>query len=267
MYTLLAKCSISEANQAERESSTSETGMTSSASSVPKGKNLAGDHGKHLMESELEHMGIKYNFEGHTAAHNILVELADCVVDLQTNVSYSKSVSNQQPTCTQPMLDSRYSTKTEQPGIDPTKVFGSFVDMRNGIEVNRMAGSEGAMEGPSGENTCYQLNNNAWFPRDQSSDCFSTSGAISNDWGRCNMPPLWGGRIVGRGQVKSATGSWSIQGEEYDAFINVFEGGSLLYCNMSFEALLNVRKQLEELGFPCKAVNDGLWLQVRTCLV
>ncbi|KAM7254752.1 hypothetical protein ACFE04_019993 [Oxalis oulophora] len=30
---------------------------------------------------------------------------------------------------------------------------------------------------------------------------------------------------------------------------------------MSFESMLNVRKQLEELGFPCKAVNDGLWLQ------
>ncbi len=44
--------------------------------------------------------------------------------------------------------------------------------------------------------------------------------------------------------------------------MNIFERGSLLYCNMSFDALLSVRKQLEEFGFPCKAVNDGLWLQV-----
>lgn len=47
--------------------------------------------------------------------------------------------------------------------------------------------------------------------------------------------------------------------------MNIFEGGSLLYCNMSFEALLTVRKQLEEFGFPCKALNDGLWLQV--CII
>jgi hypothetical protein len=38
---------------------------------------------------------------------------------------------------------------------------------------------------------------------------------------------------------------------------------------MSFDSLLSVRKQLEEFGFPCKAVNDGLWLQVFVlfCLV
>ena len=103
--------------------------------------------------------------------------------------------------------------------IQPKRL--SFVDTRDGIEANRMAGSEGAMEGPSGESTCYQPNINAWLPRDQSSDCSSTSGAISNDWGRCSMPSLWGGRIVGRRQVKSATGSWSLQGEEYDAFKEV----------------------------------------------
>jgi hypothetical protein len=47
--------------------------------------------------------------------------------------------------------------------------------------------------------------------------------------------------------------------------MNIFERGSLLYCNMSFDALLSVRKQLEEFGFPCKAVNDGLWLQMLLC--
>lgn len=260
------KSSISEANHADCGTSSSEMLISSSGSSVPKGKDLTGGCGKNPMESELHRLGIQSNFEGHKAAHNILVELADCVVDFQTDVPYSKSAPTRQPTCLQPMLDSRYSTKTEQPAIDSdmTTASGTFVDVRNGID--RMGGSEGAMEGPSGESMCYQLNNNTWFERDQSSDCSFTSGVVSSDWGRCSIP-LWGGRIVGRRQVKSAKGNWGIQGEEYNAFINVFEGGSLLYCNMSFEALLNVRKQLEELGFPCKAVNDGLWLQVGNCLL
>ncbi|KAK8947270.1 hypothetical protein KSP39_PZI006864 [Platanthera zijinensis] len=85
------------------------------------------------------------------------------------------------------------------------------------------------------------------------------------DLGRFNMPSLWGGRTVGRRKVKSAKVNCGLSSEEYDAFHNVFEGGSLLYCNMSFEALLNVRKQLEELGFPCRSVNDGLWVQTLLC--
>ncbi|ONK68252.1 uncharacterized protein A4U43_C05F9310 [Asparagus officinalis] len=265
LYTLLAKCSTSESNHAERESSSSKMGMTTAESCIPKEKNLTDDRGKHLMESELQRLGIQYNVEGHKTAHNILIELADCVVDFHADEPYSKSVSSRQPTYSQPVLDSRYSSKTEQPAIDSyaSRSSCSFIDMRNSID--RMGGNEGAMEGPSGESNCYQLNNNSWFPRDQSSDCSSSSGAISTDWGRCSVPPLWGGRIVGKRQVKSAKGYWGIQGEEYDSFINVFEGGSLLYCNMSFEALLNVRKQLEELGFPCKAVNDGLWLQMLLC--
>ena len=122
--------------------------------------------------------------------------------------------------------------------------------------------------GPSEEGPCYHLNNNNWLASDQSRHCSSLdsscSGLMLNDWGRCGMASLsWGGRIVGKRQVKSyVKGNCGVRGEEYDAFVNIFEGGSLLYCNMSFEALLNVRKQLEELGFPCKAVNDGLWLQV-----
>ncbi|RWW74257.1 hypothetical protein BHE74_00017810 [Ensete ventricosum] len=86
-----------------------------------------------------------------------------------------------------------------------------------------------------------------------------------NDWGRSNVP-IWGGRVVGRRQVTNAEGGSSLRDEEFDAFMKIFEGGSLLYCNMSFEALLNVRRQLEDLGFPCKAINDGLWLQVNLCL-
>lgn len=53
---------------------------------------------------------------------------------------------------------------------------------------------------------------------------------------------------------------WS-NSEDWDAFLGVFEGGGVLYCHMAFEELLHVRAQLEELGFPCKSVSDGLWLQ------
>lgn len=78
--------------------------------------------------------------------------------------------------------------------------------------------------------------------------------------------PLWANGTVGRRQVKNNAAtkgrSCLLPSDEYEAFMNIFEGGSLLYCNMSFEALLTVRKQLEEFGFPCKALNDGLWLQV-----
>ncbi|KAJ6797970.1 Uncharacterized protein M6B38_215225 [Iris pallida] len=267
LYTMLAKGAFSEVEHDERESSSSsEIGVATCDSSVLKGKSLIDNCGKQLLESEFQQMGIEYNLERHTAG----VELADCILDFQTVVPCSKSVPIRQPTCSQPLLDSRYSIKVEQPenlnlplDSNTGRTSYSFVELRNGIEVSRIGGSEAAMEGPSGDGTCYQINNSIWLPRDQ--DFSSSSGVVTNDWGRCGMPPLWGGRIVGRREAKSVLGNCGMCGVEYDTFKNIFEGGSLLYCNMSFEALLNVRKQLEELGFPCKAINDGLWLQMLLC--
>lgn len=119
--------------------------------------------------------------------------------------------------------------------------------------------------GPSGESTSYQFNENIWLSSEQSknyfSRTFSSNGLVPTEWGRPTAP-LWGGRVVGRRQVRCIRGSSCLSADEYNAFMNIFERGSLLYCNMSFDALLSVRKQLEEFGFPCKAVNDGLWLQV-----
>jgi hypothetical protein len=119
--------------------------------------------------------------------------------------------------------------------------------------------------GSSGESTSYQFNENIWISSDQTSKSFTRT---STEWGKPNAP-LWGGRVVGRRQVRCTGGSCCLSSDEYNAFINIFERGSLLYCNMSFDSLLSVRKQLEEFGFPCKAVNDGLWLQVFVlfCLV
>jgi hypothetical protein len=65
-------------------------------------------------------------------------------------------------------------------------------------------------------------------------------------------------------KVKKAfpnSGNWRIT-EDWEAFLRVFEGGGVLYCHMTFDDLLYMRGRLEELGFPCKAVADSLWLQV-----
>lgn len=166
------------------------------------------------------------------------------------------------------MIDQSSSMSNSFSDTEGIRTSCSYVEMPIGSGTSGLGASGMAMEGPSEEGSCYHLNNNNWLANHQSRHCSSMdsscSGLTLNDWGRCGVASLsWGGRIVGKRQVKSyAKGNCGVHGEEYDAFVNIFEGGSLLYCNMSFEALLNVRKQLEELGFPCKAVNDGLWLQV-----
>lgn len=210
--------------------------------------------------------------EGQNAARTLLVELADCVVDLQTGVSDSKQ-QMQQAVYNQPKLEPVYPCNMNQSSslcssysnTDRNRASCSCGEMAIGVGTGGLGTSSVSMEGPSEESLCYCINNSSWLASDQSKHCSSMDSSCAvNDWGRCGMPALsWGGRVVDRRQVNgNAKGNSGVSGEEYDAFVNIFEGGSLLYCNMSFEALLNVRKQLEELGFPCKAVNDGLWLQM-----
>lgn len=126
--------------------------------------------------------------------------------------------------------------------------------------VEKTEGSGVANKGPSEE--AYHLSNDSWLSGADSRN--SPVSGVVNDWRNGGVSALtWGGRVVGTKQVTGCLkGKWGLTEEEYNAFVNTFEGGSLLYCNMSFEVLLNARKQLEELGFPCKAVNDGLWLQM-----
>ncbi|CAO2167629.1 unnamed protein product [Urochloa humidicola] len=136
----------------------------------------------------------------------------------------------------------------------------------NGEASKRME-NDCSTGGPSGESTSYQFNENIWLSSEQTKNYFSrtsSNGAVPTEWGRPNAP-LWGGRVVGRRQVRCTRGGSCLSSDEYNAFMNIFERGSLLYCNMSFDVLLSVRKQLEEFGFPCKAVNDGLWLQMLLC--
>lgn len=170
--------------------------------------------------------------------------------------------------------DSRYPCNSGRPSSNNSFLYAdevrsscSYFEMPSSTGASGLGGNNMGVEGPSEEDSCYQLNNNSWLCGDQRN--FSSMGSscnlmTPNEWERCNFTPLsWGGRTVGRREVKSCLNAHSgVSREDYDAFANIFEGGSLLYCNMSFDALLSVRKQLEEMGFPCKAVNDGLWLQV-----
>lgn len=226
-------------------------------------------------ESELGSLSLKDGMEGHNTARNLLVELADCVVDFQTGDSNSRK-QVQQVADPQSKLESGYPYNTGRSSssnsfsdTNAIQTSCSYTEMPVSVGASGLVAAGVALEGPSDEGSCFHLNNNGWLARDDySRNCSSMNTSstelMPSDWGRCGMPSLsWGGRIVGKRQLKGhATGNIGVHGEEYDSFVNIFEGGSLLYCNMSFEALLNVRKQLEELGFPCKAVNDGPWLQV-----
>ncbi|GAV74911.1 BTB domain-containing protein [Cephalotus follicularis] len=270
LHTFLAKSALCKTENSEQGScgSDMETGIHSN-SSKEKGKNLIDNCTSKRLESELGCISLKDDPERRNDAHNVLIELADCVVDFKTGVSNSNQ-HVQQASYNQSNLEPMYHCNRDQStpmsnsfsGTDGISTLCSYV------ETSGLGPSGVAMEGPSEESSCYQLNNNNWLSRDQQRHCSSMDSSCNelmlSDWGRCDMPPLsWGGRVVGRRQVKGyAKGNCGVHGEEYDAFVNIFEGGSLLYCNMSFEALLNVRKHLEELGFPCKAVNDGLWLQM-----
>ena len=276
LCTFLAKVALCKAEHSEQGSCSSETGTEShSDSPQARGKNLVDSCTNKRLECELGRVSLKDDIEGHNAAHNLLVELADCVVDCQTGASNS-SQQVQEAAYSQLNMEPRYPCNMDGPSslspsladIDGSRASCSYVEMSTSVRASGLGATGMAMEGPSEEGSCYHLNNNNWLARDQSRHCSSMNsscnGLMMNDWGRCGMPPpSWGGRVVGKRQLKGyAKGNFGVRGEEYDAFVNIFEGGSLLYCNMSFEALLNVRKQLEELGFPCQAVNDGLWLQV-----
>ncbi|KAM7278217.1 hypothetical protein ACFE04_005351 [Oxalis oulophora] len=238
LYTLFAKGALCVTENSEQARFGSEMSASiQSDSSKAKGKNIIDSSSHQRMESELGHLSLS---DDHNTAHNLLVDLDDREVGFRAGVTDSNQ-DVQQNVYNQASNVRMYPCNMDQPSM--------------------------AMEGPSEEGSCYQLNNNSWLASDQrqcSSIDSSCDTLMLSDWGRCGVPPLsWGGRVVGRRQLKgNAEGNCGVREDEYDAFVNVFEGGSLLYCNMSFESMLNVRKQLEELGFPCKAVNDGLWLQM-----
>ncbi|KAL3626517.1 hypothetical protein CASFOL_030066 [Castilleja foliolosa] len=243
LYTLLAKETLSKTENHEQ-------GNFSDSSRVSK-KHLAGESENNLSGTERGPTKSKDEAEGGYTARNILVELADSVVD-------SLSDSGQtQTTYGEPNSESIYDCNVKRPSAsntvyaDDINASCSYLNMDNGIGMSGLVVSELALEGPSDEDPY-------WPPGDQ---MHSNVLMPHNEWERCNM--TWGGRVVDRREVKPFLNrQCGMSLEDYDSFVNIFEGGSLLYINMSFEALLNVRKHLEEMDFPCKAVNDGLWLQM-----
>lgn len=268
--TLLVKEDLCKAETQEQKTFSSEVGEVSSDDSKGNG-NTETSNGSEQLEFELGHLYLKD--ESQHTAHNILVELADLVVDSHSEVPDGEQEIQEEP-YVQSSMESGYSFCTQrQSSFNPlsyTSGMGSsssYHEMPIGVRASNLGGNSLAMEGPSEEDSCYQLNNHNWLPGDERHGMPMSSACnifMPNEWGKCNMPPLsWGGRTVGQREVKNCLKEHNgISKEDYDAFVSIFEGGSILYCNMSFEALLNVRKLLEELGFPCKAVNDGLWLQV-----
>ncbi|KAL4564927.1 hypothetical protein LXL04_029003 [Taraxacum kok-saghyz] len=224
LYILLSKAAFSKAEHHPDESGP--VSLTSQLSSC-----------------EVNHLSLKDKGEGRDAAQTILVELADRVVD--SLPEFRRQVQE---------------SGSGQPNIDPK--CQQTTPQTNDLTYQHTP-SGGDMAGPSEDvGSCYQLNNNNWL--NENGMTMTMSSSCNDEWGsRCGGVPLsWGGRVVGRRELKTCLkGICGLNSDEYDTFVNIFEGGSLLYCNMTFEALLNVRKQLEELGFPCKAVNDAVWLQ------
>ncbi|CAA3032743.1 BTB domain-containing [Olea europaea subsp. europaea] len=271
LYILLTKGTLCKAEHHEQGSSNSDavTGIHSDAY-IENGKHLVDGSARDMLESE-GFGKLKDEVEGHYTARNILVELVDCVVDFHSDSANCKQ-QVQKSVCSQSNLESRYQISSERPSAsnkaysDEVRTSYSYLNMPIGVGMSGSMGNGETMEGSSDEDSSYQLNNR--LPLGDQMRCMSINSScnmlIPNEWGRCNMQPLsWGGRIVGRREVKTCLKrQCGVSREDYDAFVNIFEGGSLLYCNMSFEALLNMRKRLEEIGFPCKAVNDGLWLQM-----
>ncbi|XP_031486007.1 uncharacterized protein LOC116254632 [Nymphaea colorata] len=268
LYALLAKGALQKFEHPEQSSSLMESPTDPF---VVKGKNLMDiNTNKQLVETEAGSSGLHKKCEGN----NILCELADCMVDFHIVEADTKHIHFQHESSSQTVPAAAYVCKMEDPASSSNSSStmqvissGAYVETNTGTERRNR---EGTAEKPHEQSKAAFLGENiVWFSRDHPRSCSSGlsphNGVLSSEWGKSSLsqPPSWGGRIVGRREVKaSAKDTYGIREEDYDAFINIFEGGSLLYCHMSFEGLLNARKQLEELGFPCKAVCDGLWLQV-----
>ncbi|PKI65097.1 hypothetical protein CRG98_014566, partial [Punica granatum] len=277
LFTLVAKGALSGQELSEQESSGSDGETpTRSGSSEGKGKKMIRVCSSNQLEPDLGNLCLSDDSAHCSSADNLLVQLGNGVVDFQRGASYYRE-QVQQATYAQPNSDPIYtnaegsSTFKTFPEMEGSRPSVTYTGTQMGVTTSGAVenGSGSAMEGPSGDSSFYRWDNNTWLSREQSIHCSSMMnsscyGLMPNDWGRCSVPSLsWGGRVVGRRQVKDSTSeNCGIGAEEYDTFVDIFEGGSLLYCNMSFEALITVRNQLEEFGFPCKAVNDSLWLQM-----
>ncbi|KNA19473.1 hypothetical protein SOVF_061440 [Spinacia oleracea] len=240
LYTLLKKSALNKAETEEKQSVNLETGVAN----------------QHVWS--------------HFKVKNNIID-ACCSRHLEADTGHAHQVA-----CIEPNTGAEYPSNLEQPSLvtyysdsDRSRSSSSYVRMPLSFPANGQGIDGALLEGPSEESLCCHFRNSNWLSGNDSRECSSSSinsscnETVPDEWSRNDLAFPWGGRTVGRRQVKSCgKGNCGLKGEEYNTFINIFEEGSVLYCNMSFEALLDVRKQLEELGFPGKAVNDGLWLQM-----
>ncbi|ESQ55890.1 hypothetical protein EUTSA_v10024402mg [Eutrema salsugineum] len=240
MYAFIANAALSNSEHSSEDSIFERGTSFSVESAISKGKNVINDFSFRSLDCKLGRLDFEDDLRD--ASDDATVPLAEGVINFKRGGSDSSLVFQQ--------------SANSQTSFGRTCTSG----------VDKTEGSGVAIEGPSEE--AYHLSNDSWLSGAESRNSpalgSSSDGFVVNEWGNCGVSALtWGGRVVGTRQVIDCLkGKWGFTEEEYNAFVNTFEGGSLLYCNMSFEVLLNARKQLEELGFPCKAVNDGLWLQM-----
>uniref|UniRef100_A0A2N9IC50 BTB domain-containing protein n=1 Tax=Fagus sylvatica TaxID=28930 RepID=A0A2N9IC50_FAGSY len=171
LCTFLAKVALCKAEHSEQGSCSSETGTEShSDSPQAKGKNLVDSCTNKRLECELGRVSLKDDIEGHNAAHNLLVELADCVVDCQTGASNS-SQQVQEAAYSQLNMEPRYPCNMDGPSslspsladIDGSRASCSYIEMSTGVRASGLGATGMAMEGPSEEGSCYHLNNNNWL--------------------------------------------------------------------------------------------------------
>lgn len=266
LYAFLAKGALYKAEHCEQQSSSCEHVSRKHFDSPTVNKeNLPEESANSLLKTERQHPNSTDEFESQDTARNILIEVAESVVDSNSDVDRTQ-------TCHESNLESRHNCNIERSSkshtfyTDYPSASSSYLNVHISDGMSGSADKGFNFEGPSDED--YQVNS-SWPPRDPMR-CISVNSSsnvlMPSEFERSNTSSLtWGGRIVSRSRTEMKTclkQQYRMSREDYDSFVNIFEGGSLLYCNMTFEALLNVRRHLEEMDFPCKAVNDGLWLQM-----
>ncbi|KAK4405562.1 hypothetical protein Sango_0562700 [Sesamum angolense] len=203
------KSYIVQQHQEQGSSSCEVVGSISSDSPKVNRKHLADERTNELLETGRGRSKSKDEFEGHNAAHSILFELADSIVDSHSDFA---NYDQAQTSCNKSNLESRYNCNSGRPSAsnafyaDDTSASSSYLNVHIGVRVG-MSGSAGsglASEGPSDEESGYQLNS-SWSPGDQM-QCKSMNSSCNvlmpNEWEKCNISPLtWGGRIVGRREM------------------------------------------------------------------
>ncbi|KAH9317087.1 hypothetical protein KI387_018856 [Taxus chinensis] len=226
---------------------------------------------KPQFQADSEQICTYKNFENHQMALEILVELADSVVDFHfpegSEAKYT--LTNQGGYSSQNAgivcghrngkNGSVIKSKLE------TGVCKPHSKMWMALESSRARDYSTGIE----ESVCKESHNIS-LSKDPSQQCSSSkstsfSRAFPNEWGRYGScpTPSWGGRVVERKPIKAYPKESDFSNtEKLYALLNIFEGGRILYCHMTFEGMLDVRRQLEELGFSCKSAYDGLWLQM-----